>query len=206
MSDRSNESRPRTIPEVVVVSGLPRSGTSMMMRMLEAGGMPILTDHVRAADEDNPRGYYEFERVKRLREDREWMPEAVGKAVKIVSFLLDSLPDGFFYRIIFMQRALPEVLASQRKMLERRGMPVADPEADDQRMTALYMRHLSHTAKWLRGRPNMRVLAVGHLEAIGDPSAAARRVGAFLGRGLDESKMAAAVDRALHRQRHPGGK
>lgn len=206
MSETVPESAARPVQEIVVVSGLPRSGTSMMMRMLDAGGMPILTDYVRTADEDNPRGYYEFERVKRLRADQSWLPEAVGKAVKIISFLLESLPGGYFYRILFMQRSLPEVLASQRKMLERRGMPVADPGADDRRMTELYLRHLSHTARWLQNRPNMRVMPVGHLDAIADPAAAARRVNAFLGGRLDEAKMAAAVDRDLHRQRHPDGK
>ncbi|HNY87520.1 MAG TPA: hypothetical protein PKN23_13545, partial [Candidatus Hydrogenedentes bacterium] len=121
-------------PEIVVVSGLPRSGTSMMMRMLAAGGMPLFTDGVRAADSDNPLGYFEHEAVKRLREDASWVPGAAGKAVKVVSALLPALPEGFQYRVILMRRPLEEVLASQRRMFGRRGAPAAD---DGARMAGL---------------------------------------------------------------------
>ena len=102
---------------IAIVSGLPRSGTSMLMKMLEAGGLKPLTDRVRAADEDNPKGYYEFERVKRLEKDKEWLPEARGRAVKIISMLLKHLPPGFSYKILFMLRSMDEVLASQTQML-----------------------------------------------------------------------------------------
>ena len=108
---------------ITIVSGLPRSGTSMMMGMLEAGGMAVLTDHVRTADEDNPRGYYEFERVKQIEHDQAWLPEAHGKVVKMIAALLKHLPPGYRYKIIFLQRHLEEVLASQRRMLVRRGSP-----------------------------------------------------------------------------------
>src|SRR5262245_57703089 len=106
---------------ITIVSGLPRSGTSLMMRMLEAGGMPVLVDNIRAADEDNPAGYYEFEPVKQTSADNAWVKLAVGKAVKVVYRLLYDLPAGFRYRVLFMQRDMAEVLASQRKMLERAG-------------------------------------------------------------------------------------
>lgn len=189
-------------PEIVVVSGLPRSGTSMMMRMLAAGGMPLFTDGARAADGDNPLGYFEHEAVRRLREDASWVPAAAGKAVKVVSFLLPALPDGFLYRVILMRRPLGEVIASQRRMLERRGAPVADPEAGDARMAALCRQHLAWTEQWLETRPGMRTLAVDYAETLAAPADAARRVAAFLGGGgLDQAAMAAAVDPALRRAR-----
>src|SRR5687767_12088310 len=115
---------------VTVVSGLPRSGTSLMMQMISAGGIPALTDEVRTADEDNPRGYLEFERVKRIKQDTSWLDEARGKVVKMVHLLLYDLPLDRPYRVVFMRRNLDEVLASQRKMLERQGKQGAQiPEA-----------------------------------------------------------------------------
>ncbi len=183
-------------PEIVVVSGLPRSGTSMMMRMLAAGGVPLFTDGVRGADADNPLGYFEHEAVKRLREDASWAPGAAGKAVKVVSALLPALPEGFQYRVILMRRPLEEVLASQRRMLGRRGAPAAD---DDARMEALFGRHLAETERWLAARPGVRSLAVDYPEALAAPADTARRVAAFLGGGLDAAAMAAAVDPALRR-------
>lgn len=189
------------MPEIVVVSGLPRSGTSMMMRMLAAGGMPLFTDGARAADADNPLGYFEHGAVKRLREDASWVPRAAGKAVKVVSFLLPALPEGFGYRVILMRRPLEEVIASQRRMLERGGAPAADPEADDARMAALYRRHLAWTEQWLETRPGMRTLAVDYAETLAAPAETTRRAAVFLGRRLDETAMAAAVDPSLRRAR-----
>src|SRR5437868_1127771 len=110
---------------LTIVSGLPRSGTSMMMRMLEAGGMPVLTDKVRSADEDNPNGYFEFEAVKRTKQDASWLDDSGGRAVKMVYRLLYDLPVNRNYRVLFMRRNLKEVLASQREMLRRK-----DPDAD----------------------------------------------------------------------------
>ncbi len=170
----------------------------MMMRMLEAGGIPPLTDGRRRADADNPRGYYELERVKTLPEDSSWMGEARGCAVKIVSALLKHLPSGFEYRVLFMNRRIDEVLASQRAMLERRGRPAG---SDDDRMRALFERHLADVRRRLAGRGDVRVLEVDYAATIADPSAMSARINAFLGGGLDEAAMAAAVDPALYRQR-----
>src|SRR5262245_6505245 len=118
---------------VAVVSGLPRSGTSMMMKMLEAGGLTPYTDGERSADIDNPEGYYEFERVKDLERDpdKSWVRGARGKALKVISFLLRHLPGENRYRIVYMRRHLDEVLKSQDKMLDRLGNPApgADLEA-----------------------------------------------------------------------------
>jgi len=184
---------------IVVVSGLPRSGTSMMMKMLEAGGLPVLTDNLRTADEDNPRGYYEFERVKQIEEDREWLPVARGKVVKMISALLKHLPLDYRYRVIFMQREMGEILASQRQMLVRRG---EDTERiDDQEMARLFARHLSQMESWLASQPAMDVLHVHYSDVLAQPAAQAARVNAFLGGGLDERKMAEVVDPDLYRQK-----
>ncbi|HYH50718.1 MAG TPA: sulfotransferase family protein, partial [Acidimicrobiia bacterium] len=116
--------------EIGIVSGLPRCGTSMMMAMLAAGGLPLLVDNVREADEDNPRGYYEFEAVKHMKEDTSWLADAGGKVVKMVSALLTDLPGGHPYRVVFMERNMAEILASQRTMLSRQGHTV-DPAGED---------------------------------------------------------------------------
>ncbi len=173
----------------------------MLMRMLAAGGMPVLTDEMRAADDDNPRGYYEFERVKLLADDKEWVDLAEGKAVKVISFLLAELPPDHAYRVIFIRRALSEVLASQRAMLTRRDIAVADPAADDRRMGAIYRKHLWQVEGWLAVRPNIRALYVDHRGTIARPADTARAVAEFLGGGLDVEAMTAAVDPGLHRQR-----
>ena len=111
--------------EIIIVSGLPRCGTSLMMQMLVQGGFEAVTDHIRTADTDNPRGYYELEKVKKIKEDASWLPETRGKVVKMVSQLLFDLPASERYRVIFMQRDLDEMLASQEKMLERLNRPSA---------------------------------------------------------------------------------
>ena len=184
---------------IVVVSGLPRSGTSMMMKMLEAGGLPVMTDNLRTADEDNPRGYFEFERVKQIESDREWLPEARGRVVKMISALLKHLPGDHRYRVIFMQREMGEILASQRQMLVRRG---EDTERiDDREMARLFARHLSQIESWLASQPHMDVLYVRYSDVVAAPATQAARVNAFLGGRLDEPAMVQAVDPGLYRQK-----
>ena len=183
---------------VTIVSGLPRSGTSMMMKMMDAAELPILTDNLRTADADNPKGYYEFEPVKKMREDVSWMPEAVGKVVKIISFLLTTLPPEFQYKVVFVRRAIPEVLSSQQKMMDRRG---ETNKVDDGKMTDLYEKHLTQIKKWLAEQKNIDVLYVDHQDAMANPVAVAKRVNAFLGGHLDEAKMAGVVDNSLYRNR-----
>ena len=188
-------------PPIVVVSGLPRSGTSMMMRMLDAAGLEIVTDAVRGADEDNPRGYFEYERVKELDKggDRSWVVEHRGKVLKIISLLLEHLPEGCFYRVIFMHRDLREVLASQNKMLVRRGEP--GDGADDEKMTRLYTGHLVKIESMLAARDDVEVLEVVYKNVVRDPQREARRVARFVGRADRAEAMAAAVDRSLYRNR-----
>ena len=186
---------------IVVVSGLPRSGTSMMMRMLVAGGVPPLVDGVRAADVSNPNGYFEFEPVKGLDKDGDlgWLPEARGKAVKIISFLLTWLPETYDYRVVFMHRDLDEVLASQQAMLARRGE--AGGEGDAARTRELYTAHLAQVDRFLTSRPCFRALHVHYGDAVADPASAAARVAALLDRPMDQVAMAQAVDGSLYRNR-----
>ncbi|MFO7917189.1 MAG: sulfotransferase domain-containing protein [Anaerolineae bacterium] len=186
-------------PDVVVVSGLPRSGTSMMMRMLKAGGMPILTDGVREANEDNPKGYYEFERVKALEHDKAWVKEAVGRAVKVISSLLEHLPQEYVYKVIFMERHLDEVLASQKRMLVRQGKPT--DSVDDEKMRSLFEKHLEQSKRWLNQQPHMDVLYVSYNETIEEPTHKATIVNGFLRRDLDEQAMCEVIDPTLYRQR-----
>jgi hypothetical protein len=187
---------------IIIVSGLPRSGTSLMMQMLANGGVEVVTDHVRAADTDNPRGYYEFERVKKIKQDAAWLPEARGKAVKMVSQLLYDLPASEQYRIIFLERDLDEVLLSQEKMLERLGRTPAPREA----MKQSFLVHLERLHDWLRQRRNVEVLRVRYHDLLERPVEEAGRVSEFLGGAVDVERMAGAVDPSLYRNRKtPGG-
>jgi hypothetical protein len=184
---------------VVIVSGLPRSGTSMMMKIIDAGGLPILTDHLRTADEDNPKGYYEFERVKKMPEgDFAWLPEAEGKCVKIISFLLQYLPSGYEYRVIFMRRAISEILASQAQMLLRRG---EESKADDARMEETYQEHLKRIRVWLANQANIQVLYIDYNALMKSPKESIEKVHEFLGMPLDLPKMLDVPDASLYRQR-----
>ena len=169
-----------------------------MMQMLEAGGMPVLTDGIRAADEDNPRGYFEFEPVKRTKRDSSWVRGAQGKAVKMVYALLRDLPPDFEYRVILMRRDLGEVVRSQREMLERTGRTGAD--VGDARMAAIFEEELRSIGEWLAGQANFRVLEVNHRACLGAAEAVAAWVNGFVGGGLDEGRMAGAVDLGLYRR------
>lgn len=181
-----------------MVSGLPRSGTSMMMRMLEAGGVPPVQDGVRAADTDNPRGYYEHEGIKRLDRDDSWLDGCDGQAVKVISYLLPRLPDRLRYRVIFMRRDLDEVLASQQRMLAHRGTQDA---ADDAAMRRDFVLHVADTERWLRAAPNVESLYVSYNRTLAEPAAQIARVAAFAGPGLDEGAMRAVVEPGLYRNR-----
>ncbi len=185
---------------IVVVSGLPRSGTSMAMRMLEGAGLPIVADGRRTADEDNPKGYFELERVKDLGQENDWswLRDARGKAIKVISYLLKELPDDNNYRVIFMRRDLREVLASQAKMLERRGEA---NHTDDDRMIELYETDLWKVDYLMKHNPRFEVLSVDYTSVLGSPVDQARRISEFLGGGHDIESMAAAVDPALYRNR-----
>jgi hypothetical protein len=182
---------------IVVVSGLPRSGTSLMMQLLHAGGIPALTDHLRAPDPDNPRGYYEFERVKKVKEDAAWLPEARGRVVKMVSQLLCDLPATERYRVVFMERDLDEVLDSQEKMLRRLGRTAA-PRGE---MTRAFGLHLTRLHKWLAEQPHFAVLRIGYADVVAHTAEAVDRLNEFLGGRLDALAARAVVDPSLYRNK-----
>lgn len=185
---------------ITIVSGLPRSGTSMVMKMLEAGGMTALTDNLRRADLDNPKGYYEFEPVKKLyKGETAWLPEARGKVVKVIATLLPYLPDTYSYRIIFVHRDLREILASQKKMLIHRG---EDPDkVADEEMAQIFEKHLSQVDQWIKEHPNVQCIEVNYNLLIRDPRLEIARINEFLGKTLDEKQMAHVIDPSLYRQR-----
>ena len=184
--------------DIVVVTGLPRSGTSMMMRMLEAGGLEVVTDGRRVADEDNPRGYYELERVKELDKggDKAWVSETRGKVLKVISHLLEHLPDDSSYRVLFMRRDLDEVIASQNRMLVNRQE--TNPVSDERAKQA-FRKHIVQTKVRMRTRANFVMLEVHYRNALDEPRAEAERVARFLGGGLDVERMAGVVEARLYR-------
>jgi len=184
---------------ISIVSGLPRSGTSLMMQMLAAGGMPVLSDKQRAADSDNPKGYLEWERIKQLPRDPACITQAEGKVVKVISELLLSLPPEHEYRIVFMQRPLAEVLASQQQMLKNRG--VSDSSAVDSEMMKAFQDHLFEVNAWLNGKPNLKLLRVAYHRVLGEPKEISAQVCRFLESSLNVEAMAQQVDQSLYRQR-----
>ena len=185
---------------IVVVSGLPRSGTSMMMKMLEAGGLPVAIDGLRAADTDNPEGYYELERVKDLdKGDVAWVDELQGQGVKVISALLEYLPPAHTYQVIFMHRNLQEVLRSQRRMLQHRGEAV--DAVSDAEIAELFTKHVAKTLSWLRAQPNFTVLEVDYNAMLEEPLPPIQAINRFLGNRLNEGEMAAVVNPALYRNR-----
>ncbi|MDY7076675.1 MAG: sulfotransferase domain-containing protein [Chloroflexota bacterium] len=184
---------------IIIVSGLPRSGTSMMMKMLEAGGTQILTDNIRTADDDNPQGYYEFERVKQTEQDPSWVEDARGKAVKMISALLKHLPRDYTYKVIFMRRNMGEILASQRQMLIRRNEPT--DAVSDERLAELFRQHLQKVETWIDEQPNFEVIYVNYNQVLENPAQQANMINKFLDHTLDVENMAGIVDRSLYRQR-----
>jgi hypothetical protein len=185
---------------ITIVSGLPRSGTSMMMMILEAGGVSPVADGIREADDDNPKGYYEFERVKKIKEDAAWLPDARGKAVKMISQLLLDLPDDYHYKVIFMRRKIEEVLASQKQMLIRRGTFKEDGISDDEMGKMLTM-HVDQVLRKMESRDNVEMLCIDYNAMLAGAAASIARVNELLGGDLNTQAMAGAVDKSLYRQR-----
>jgi hypothetical protein len=168
--------------------------------MLAAGGVPVMTDSVRTADENNPKGYYEYEAVKEMGDgDTSWMEAALGKALKVISYLLDKMPSGYPYKVIFMQREIAEVLASQKRMLEREGKP--ENGVSDDEMQALYNKHLENVMAWLSRQPNIEMHFTSYNEILNDPRPQVEALRSFLGMELDSQAMVNVVDKALYRER-----
>jgi hypothetical protein len=183
---------------IIIVSGLPRSGTSLMMQMCEAGGLEPLTDHQRRSDEDNLKGYYELEQVKKLEKDKSWLPDARGKVVKVISALLKHLPPEYTYKVIFMQRNMEEIIASQKQMLVRRGEP---HRFKDEELARMFRNHLQQVGQWLIDQQNFEVLHVDYNELLDKPLMKIAEIKKFLGNGVNDATMAAVIDKNLYRQR-----
>jgi hypothetical protein len=198
---RSNHSKAGKQP-IIIVSGLPRSGTSMMMKMLAEGGAPILMDEQRRPDDDNPNGYFELEVVRQLKQGNvHWLQQADGKVVKVISALLEYLPGDHDYKIIFMERETGETLASQKKMLDHRGQQsrLTDDEMEQQLQT-----HLAVMKPWLARQPNMDVLYVKYNALIAEPEPCCDSIAEFLELPLNRAQMLAVPDKRLYRNRAPG--
>ena len=183
---------------ITIVSGLPRSGTSMMMQMLDEGGLEMMTDGVREADNSNPKGYYEYEKVKGISKDNSWMGDAEGKVVKVVAPLLSSLPADYDYRIVFMERDMGEVLRSQQVML---GKSKEQAAAFPVVLANAFNKHLEQAQAWAERSQNVEVIYVQHRETIDNPQETAETVNAFLGGELDVEAMVRVVDPELYRNR-----
>lgn len=171
-----------------------------MQRMLEAGGIEPLTDEIRTADENNPRGYYEYERVKKLKDgDTGWLNLAQGKSVKIISALLEYLPEEYLYRVLFMRRNMDEILASQNKMLVDRGEPT--DKVSDEQMAQLYKDHLQKVGAWLENQNNFNVLYIDYNRLLQDPTEPLAQIRKFLDKSVKVDEMAKVIDSNLYRQR-----
>ena len=184
---------------ITIVSGLPRSGTSLMMQMLSAGGMPVLTDGGRKPDSDNPRGYYEWEQIKLLPQQPASIDRAEGKVVKVISQLLVALPAGRTYQVLFMLRPLTEVIASQAEMIRRLGTSGA--ALPTSALMGALDAHLRQVRLWLKSKPDLSVLTVEHHDLLRDSLATSRNIQDFLKCSLDVEAMARQVDSSLYRQR-----
>jgi hypothetical protein len=184
---------------IAIVSGIPRSGTSLMMQMLSAGGMPLLTDESRVPDRNNPRGYCEWTPIKSLFRSPETIAAAEGQAVKVISSLLPALSNQHQYRVIFMCRSLEEIVASQNKMLDRLGKEV--PSTPIESVAATFRSHLEHIRTWLAQQPNMFVLYLEYAGVLKQPQETARIVSVFLGRALDIEAMSRQVEQSLHHEK-----
>lgn len=183
---------------VYIVSGLPRAGTSMAMALLQAGGIDLVVDGVRAADEDNLGGYFEYEAVKGIRDDVSWIYAARGKGIKVVSPSLRYLPRDLRYRVVFMRRDLNEVAASQEQMLRRLGKDVGASRAQ---MIDLMQRHLQEVESWLARSEYVEVLFLPYRDVVEDPLSACRRLIDFLSLSANPLEMAQVVEKKYYRQR-----
>ena len=186
--------------EIIIVSGLPRSGTSLMMMLLEAGGIPILTDNLRTSDVDNPKGYYEFEPVKSMpKGNNQWLSQATGKAVKVISSLLKFLPPDHCYKIILMRRRIDEIMASQARMIRNRQEN--SDRISDAEMSMLFEKHLHDISAWLKRQDYIEHIEISYNEILRAPETAHSVLSSFLDHALDTDQMISMIDRSLYRQK-----
>jgi len=182
--------------EIIIVSGLPRSGTSMVMQMLKAGGASLLIDNVRRADKDNPQGYYELEKVKEIKKNQAWLKGAQGKAVKIISYFLKYLPKDYCYKVIFIDRNLREILASQKQMLLRKNKSINDKDIANS-----FLKHIKEVKVWLKKQSNIKFISVNYNQVLDDPKKEVKKLNKFLNLNLNSEVMIKAIDPQLYRQK-----
>jgi hypothetical protein len=184
---------------IIIVSGLPRSGTSLMMQMLQAANIPLLSDGQRVADEDNPVGYWELELVKKIKTDSSWLNNADCHGVKIISPLMFELPDEHQYKVIVMKRAMPEVLASQRTMMARREQQGSS--MPDTLLTKVFQQQELKLSRWLTTQDNCRFIEVHYGQLISEPARQVDQLIDFLQQPLNHTAMINCVDPDLYRNR-----
>ena len=195
----ASRSQKKENKKIIIVSGLPRSGTSMMMKMLTEGGLSAVVDSLRQADEDNPNGYFEIESSKALKDGhKKWLYDAKGKVVKVISYLLEFLPDDLSYDVIFMEREISEVLASQRKMLQRRNETSSLSDAE---METQFREHLRAVKYWTARKSNMRILFVKYSQMVEAPELFCKSIVDFLELPLDLKAMQLVPSQSLYRNR-----
>jgi hypothetical protein len=196
---KENEEKTPSSKEIIIVSGLPRSGTSMMMRLLNTGGLDVLTDNIRTPDESNPNGYFEFERVKKLKDgENDWLEMAQGKVVKVISALLEHLPKRHSYKVIFMRRNISEILSSQTRMLIRRGE--ATDKVSDEKLEQLYKTHLRNVETWLEQQDNIDFISVSYNDFLENPHENIEKVCRFLNIKANHA-MLQVINKDLYRER-----
>ncbi len=186
--------------EIVIVSGLPRSGTSLMMHILKAAGFPLLTDGQRPPDVHNPQGYFEFAAAKSLANNNvSWLAAAQGKAVKIISYLLPYLPSSYPYRILFMNRDLHEVIRSQNKMLAEANKPLG--KLSITQLEERFAKHLQEMHSWLRQQANIDFIDINYHKLVNEPREELERIWRFLSLNTSWEGALSVVDPALYRTR-----
>ncbi|WP_347374167.1 alkaline phosphatase family protein [Aequorivita sp. Q41] len=192
---KDKESKKYRKDQIVLVSGLPRSGTSLMMQMLDKGGINTLTDGKRAADESNPKGYYEYEAVMALHKDNSWMEKAQNKSLKVVAPLLKHINPEFRYKIIFMKRDLDEVIKSQQKMIGKRTdtLPIS--------LLNAYQEQLNHIEVWKEREPGVELVYIDYKEVLESPNKMLDKIEAFIGLPLNKVAMGRCIDKSLYRNK-----
>ncbi|KAA3617743.1 MAG: sulfotransferase family protein [Calditrichaeota bacterium] len=184
--------------KITIVSGLPRSGTSMMMKVLQKGGMTLVYDDLRVADNDNPNGYFEYAKVKNLKEDNSWLFDAQGQAIKILFNFLYFLPQKYKFKIIFMQRNMQEILASQNKMLLRSGKSIGQ---DNRQFEILFNSEIIKCKDWLKNQKNIDTINVSYNQIMETPFPICQSINNFLEKSLNLDGMVNAIDKSLYRNK-----
>ncbi len=180
---------------LVIVSGIPRSGTSLLMQMLNNGGMEILADDIRKPDESNPKGYLELEAIKKLAQDNSCLKNQTGKAVKVISHLLKYLPEEQKYKIIFMNRDMNEIIKSQQKMLNK------NEKKYSKELIKAFLKELKHVKQWVKEQPHKEMINLHYKKIIKHPMKAIDKIIQFLGIPLDKEAMRDSIDPRLYRSK-----